>query len=412
MLKLNEKFTDVASGLLIQPLSYQEVLDTRSQARAALKALLIDLNKSYEDFSFIIGDDKSTTTANKKAIRDYGGENRCVTDYVRSKGTVQSPDTIKALTGREFEHLLHKHGIEVAAMNNYFEEPKDQTGYRCVNMKLAVPVDKERSQFHIVELQIVADQIEAVYDQTHDYKRRAEEAEDEIARLEVERKFGGVYMSDLKRQTLLGNHLTNEEAQALETFESDLKFAEHLTTLSAEGAEQVVADFAEGSYAASGEKMSKLIERAYINDPTITDAETAEVDEFERRLAFLEKISSIPAEQGIRRIEEKRFSEKFGGVTIRDLQNKALNEEVTYEEEMALSAFKEEIKPLKRISRLNFAACSLINARAARGDEAEFDFQTLIGEEFRVKHMLTPGKEEHMDSMKFKADALAAQNLE
>ncbi len=411
MLKLNKKFTDAASGLLIQPLSYDRVLETREQARAALQNLLIECNKRYEDFSFVVGDNKDTNTAKKKAIRDYGGEKRCVTDYVRSKGSVNSPETIKALTSRDFEHLLHENGIEIAAMNNYFHEPKDQTGYRCVNMKLAVPVNKERSEYHIVELQIVAEQIEAVYDQTHDYKRRAEEAEDKIARLEVERKYGGVYMSDLKEMALTGQQLSNAENNALQDFETEIKFAKHLNGLNTEEAEMEINTLADGAQF-NGQSISSLIERVYGNDQTLLEEEIDAVDNFEKRQAFYTEITSLTYKEALARIEEKEYTEKLGGITIRDLKNKALNEGITYDQEMALSAFDKEIKPLKRISRLNFAACSLINARAAIGDGLKHDYQELIGDEHKVKHMLSPGKEEHMDSMKFKADELAQQNIE
>ncbi len=293
MLKINEKFKDAALEILIQPLPYSRVLETRDSAKKNLTNFLINFQKIFPDFDFEIGKNKNLGTAERKALRDYDGEKRCVTDYVRAKASVASPETVTAIRSRSFEHLLYEHGIEIAGENDLFEEPKDQTGYRCINLKLAIPVNMEQTEHHIVELQIVAEQIEAVYDETHEYKRRAEEADDKVYRLEKEKDFEGVRIIDLKERAFEGERLTPEQ-------------------------------------------------------------------------------------------------------------------------EYALTLFDEEIKSLKRISKLNYAACRLINGRAARGLGNDHNFEELLSDDpkIRNKFLLSPGKEEHMDSMKFQADVLAKQDLD
>ncbi|MGH1402704.1 MAG: hypothetical protein ACRBDL_00520 [Alphaproteobacteria bacterium] len=287
MLQISDKFKD-AHGNVRQPLSYERILETCDTAHQKLHDFLVDCNKSFDGISFHVADDKNPITAANKAMRDYGGDKRRVTDYVRGKTMVQSPDTIRALTGRDFEHLMHKHGIEVAGMNNYFKEPKDDTGYRCINYKLAIPVGVDKNgdiEQHIVELQVVAAQIEKRCEETHKYKRRAEEAGNQIELL----------------------------------------------------------------------------------------------------------------------------MQKYGNV--RELKYREIhNDKLTPEEKERLTAFEYEAKPYRKIAQLNYAASRLINGQTARGSDPKTNYEALLDPDQKSKHFLFPGREEHLASLKFKADLMVYEN--
>ncbi len=212
---------DSMKGGTRQPLPYDKIIETRPQARENLKKLLIECSKNIKGIQFEIGPDKDLKTAENKAIRDYGGDKRAVTDYVRAKICVNSPDQVRALKGEEFQEIMAENNVRVVKMNDYFSDPKDRTGYRCLNYKLSIPVGTDENgnqQEHYVELQIVAEQIEAVYDETHAYKRRAEEAENEIAAFMREH---GIY--ELKNKEIAGGDLTKEEEALLKMAEYTIK---------------------------------------------------------------------------------------------------------------------------------------------------------------------------------------------
>ena len=210
---VSEPFHD-NRGVLCQRLPIDRVIETQDEARENLKNLLIDLVKEVAVngglCQFILGPNKDINVAKNKANRDYGGDMTRVTDFVRGKVIVVTPEQIEDIkrlmsgngmqsemqnkhhmrviqetdTTVEFDQpqrrpeFMQKHNSHVARATDFFEDPKDFTGYRCINYKLAIPVGDQRpseEEFQIVELQIVAEQIEAVYDKTHPYKRAAEE---------------------------------------------------------------------------------------------------------------------------------------------------------------------------------------------------------------------------------------------
>lgn len=279
---VNQAF-QTASGKAIQRLSYDRIVETRPAARESLGALLVKISKAIKGIDFDFGPDKDLGVAENKAHRDYKGDMKRVTDYVRAKITVDNVNAIRYFSSREFEHLLYENDIHIAEVNDYFSDPKDQTGYRCMNFKLAVPVGRDskgNTEHQVVELQIVADQIEKVYDQTHVYKRRAEDAE---TRIFQHMRENNIY--ELKAKELSGERLTREE-------------------------------------------------------------------------------------------------------------------------EAQLKSFDILIKPLKTISRLNYAACRLINGQASRSDNPKYDFQSLIAPEHKSKHFLYPGRESNLETMRAKADLL------
>lgn len=270
-----------ASGKAIQRLSLPRIIETRPAARQKLQDLLILCSKATNGSQFIIGPDKDLTVAEKKAQRDFSSDMSRVTDFVRAKMTVDNTDAIRIWKSRDFEHILYENDIHIAEVNDYFADPKDQTGYRCLNFKLAVPVGKDKNgntEHQVVELQIVAEQIENVYDQTHVYKRRAEDAETKIAELMKEHNILEIKSRELEDETLAP------------------------------------------------------------------------------------------------------------------------------EEEIALRTFDTLIKPLKTISKLNYAACRLINGQASRSDNPKYDYQSLILPEHKSKHYLFPGRENNLATMKAKAD--------
>ena len=168
-----------ASGQPYQPLEEQNIIETQSIARNILQDLIMICIDKLDIISVEVGDYKELTRAFAKAVRDYNGDMRRVTDYVRAKIVINSPQAVlNILNGNEFQEALDMLGIKIVSLNNLFEEPKDNTGYRCLNYKLAIPVDHDPTtkemRYHIVELQVVAEQLEAIYNTTHPYKSSAE----------------------------------------------------------------------------------------------------------------------------------------------------------------------------------------------------------------------------------------------
>lgn len=160
-----------------QVLSAHEIQTFAPEANDKLRAFIIDCRKTIPEL--VDGDSgplKSPEVANKKAQRDYGGDVGFVCDWVRGKIVVDSPEQVmrlKQILESPDNSLMQKHGIQMVIGTDYFKDPKEPTGYRCLNYRLAVPVANEKPM--IVELQVVAEQIENVYDQTHPYKRAIED---------------------------------------------------------------------------------------------------------------------------------------------------------------------------------------------------------------------------------------------
>lgn len=268
MLKLNEKFVDAAKGILIQPLPYDRILETRPQAKKALEHVVNDLTKMFDDTYSIFGDNKLEKTAENKAKRDYDGELRCVTDHIRAKLVVSSAHTIRTLQSLEFKKLLQEYGIEIAGHNDLFDDPKDDTGYRCVNLKLAVPINEDGTKKHIVELQVVAQQIEDKYDETHVYKRIAEDAMNKIQRLENETKFEDLSINDLKDMSENGEYLSVAQEDAIDAFEEEMKPLKHIAKINYAKCRLT------NNRAAKGDNPDNDYEALLSDDPVIRDKHT------------------------------------------------------------------------------------------------------------------------------------------
>ena len=173
--EVSQRFRDSTSGTPCQLMPYERILETRSEANEVLLGFLRNCKRELRLHDAFTGPLKDLTAAEKKAKRDYNGRSELVTDYVRGKVVVRTPEEIKALKqtlGNRTSDLMHNSGIYLVHMTDFFEDPKDLTGYRALNCKLAVPVSG--GDYHVVELQVVAEQIEKIYDVTHPYKARAE----------------------------------------------------------------------------------------------------------------------------------------------------------------------------------------------------------------------------------------------
>lgn len=177
--EIASKFRDEVSGAACQTLPYERVIATREQANHIFLLFLRDCKIQLRLHDAFVGPLKDLETAEKKAEREYQGRKELVTDYVRGKVVVRTPDEVLALKetmSRSNSELMSRHGIKFVHMTDFFEDPKDFTGYRALNLKLAVPVGDD--DYQVVELQVVADQIEAIYDVTHPHKAAAESIHD------------------------------------------------------------------------------------------------------------------------------------------------------------------------------------------------------------------------------------------
>lgn len=169
---LNKKFLDASQSRIIQQIPYDRVLATRPEAREALFNFVIDLKKQTGFCDYGIGDTKSEERINQKIFEDgergYKGDRLYVTDHERMKIVTQTPQEVTSLLNElnaTYSDSMSRHKAELAGLNNLFANPKEKTGYRCVNSKIAFYVGDNEP--HIVELQITAASIDALYNKTH-----------------------------------------------------------------------------------------------------------------------------------------------------------------------------------------------------------------------------------------------------
>lgn len=167
-------------GHIRQPMSYEEIMATREEARQKLIEFVADLHYAAGLSDHKIGRSKEEHSIQRKAKLSYNGDRTRIMDYERAKGVVTTPEEVRAVQallsdrdGRRSD-FMRQHGSYVVKENDFFEEPKDTTGYRCINYKIGLPVGND-GKLHVVELQIVAEQIEKVYKESREHKRLAEE---------------------------------------------------------------------------------------------------------------------------------------------------------------------------------------------------------------------------------------------
>lgn len=162
-----------------QVLSREQIRATAEEADRKLASFIADCKRKIPDLvDAFVGPIKDPEVEENKANRDYGGDASFVCDTVRGKGIVNSAMQVlsmKQILDDPDNETLQKHGIFVVTSTDFFADPKEPTGYRALNYRLAVPVE---GGYQIVELQVVAEQIEAVYDLTHQHKRALERVYD------------------------------------------------------------------------------------------------------------------------------------------------------------------------------------------------------------------------------------------
>ena len=165
---------------------------------------------------FVPGDTKERETAENKIKRACLGKATLISDIVRAKIVVDCPEAIAELSAilnpgnTEEDPLLKQFGAYCAQINNHFERPKRNTGYRCLNAKISFPFKLKKDDIaefikyndgddeeiptwrfaqdlpkgadeadyddaeYIVELQVVHKDIEALYHRTHFHMRQAQ----------------------------------------------------------------------------------------------------------------------------------------------------------------------------------------------------------------------------------------------
>lgn len=150
----------------------------------------LEIEKNFQEFAkelskiiggnFKLGPLKDREIAEKKIDRDYEGKTTLISDVIRGKVIIDSPETIVKLKeilnpdSNNKHPLLKKYGAYCAQLSDYFANPKYETGYRCINAKLSFPIEGTDEEF-LVELQGVDKNIEETYDKTHRHMRLAQE---------------------------------------------------------------------------------------------------------------------------------------------------------------------------------------------------------------------------------------------
>jgi len=124
------------------------------------------------DGTFVAGPIKTKEQCEKKIATEYFGEETLLCDVVRGKLVVNTVEQVRQL--QDFLNpetdpapLLTEHWFCVSVLADYFADPKFETGYRCLNAKLAVRLNE--TEYYVVELQVVHEAFEEIYDKTHDY---------------------------------------------------------------------------------------------------------------------------------------------------------------------------------------------------------------------------------------------------
>lgn len=211
----SEKFGEARGNVEIpkrQGMSQARLEKTQLITRAIYDEIIDSLKDLCCSDTGSLGDDKTDASIERKADLCYGGDSLFVTDRVRGKIVVTDPEQVQMII-ETIDDVLKKYGATYKCMN-FFEDPKDATGYRCLNYKIKVPFPKgieskigeinedrlkedkqyrteiaERylgilnglspeeltnAEYRIDEIQAVAKQLEDIYHLTHPYKRRAE----------------------------------------------------------------------------------------------------------------------------------------------------------------------------------------------------------------------------------------------
>ena len=175
------------SKAVIHCLSCDELYEHAPEIKRKLAAFTIDLSE-FIKCDFKIGPIKERKVSDNKIIGEFSGNEARLNDVVRTKTIMGSGDrndvdpimqtyqARKMLDPWSIERhpLLKEHGIYVVQTSDYIEDPKDETLYGCLNVKLAIPIDGT-NKYYPTEIQVTHDEFEKVYTQTHDPMRKAQE---------------------------------------------------------------------------------------------------------------------------------------------------------------------------------------------------------------------------------------------
>lgn len=168
-----------------QVLSVEKVQEyiniTQAQLELIIKAAIDDCELTAGGF---VGPNKKLGKAEEKARNDYHGDLSRIADWNRGKLVISSAEEYRKVkeffSSKNADYLKNKFGLTVEKSTDFFEDPKDSTNYRAINYKISLPSGPKKEPV-IVELQVVAEQIEAIYEHTHKFKGEAEAIYDRIA---------------------------------------------------------------------------------------------------------------------------------------------------------------------------------------------------------------------------------------
>ncbi len=182
---LSQNFEQIAASMVDkdghakQALPFDHLMKTQDIATKTLGQFMLEL-RFATDADLKLGKPKKLERALDKIRDDYKGDSSLICDLARGKMIVDSPEQIAVMQdilSDPYNETMQNLGIFVVQESDYFKTPKNLTGYSCLNYKIAIPVgedDSGETEYHISELQVVAEQIEAVAKQSHYFKREAE----------------------------------------------------------------------------------------------------------------------------------------------------------------------------------------------------------------------------------------------
>lgn len=135
----------------------------------------------YLGGDLIIGDPKDQEVAKAKVLSELQRKETLMSDACRFTCVVDDIEQVqqgKALFDptKPTSDILAKHGIIVVLQRDYFEEPKYETGWRCINARLGIPIGEYDGEtiYHYVEGQISGRALHDVYNLTHHHMRTAQ----------------------------------------------------------------------------------------------------------------------------------------------------------------------------------------------------------------------------------------------
>ncbi len=145
----------------------------RSRLNKALRAFKEALTLNEEDV--FLGPQKKLSKLLNKIIEKYDGDPQQIADLNRGKIIASFVDEIRLLQnllnehhplGKKFlKYLSDVHNTEIECVENRFNEPVEETGFR--NMDIIIRTRTGKGTLHFSEIQVVHKDLEAVAELTH-----------------------------------------------------------------------------------------------------------------------------------------------------------------------------------------------------------------------------------------------------